>query len=453
MINKLSKSIFFKSPFFLKRVFVNLEALRRNYYRRSGHYKNYINELHLEKRLKTNEAYDVKRNRLDELFEYARVQVPFYMNLRTTSVENNEKNKSIPIIYKDDIRTDPKSFISVDSSKKDIMTGKSSGSTGAPLHYYLDRSAVEINYAHYDEVLKLYGCNPKSRKVRLSGVPTVPINKKKPPFWIYVDLFNQLQCSVYHLSESTYSAYLQACIKYNVEFATGYAKSWYLLAQHVLKTNAPTPKFQAIITDSEGITKEEQNVVERAFNCRVYQTYGLGEIGMIATQCEKGNYHIIPNNYFVEIVNDSNQVVRNGQLGEIVVTNLVSKKVPYIRYKTGDLGILNANCSCGWKGEFLTDIVGRVDDYLLTASNRKLRRPTDIFSPELKIKASQIVQEDLNKIVVKVIPDIGFEEASMKKIEVRFKKYLGDETDVYCIAVDELERTENGKIRHVIRNI
>ena len=61
-------------------------------------------------------------------------------------------------------------------------------------------------------------------------------------------------------------------------------------------------KLKGIVTDSEGLSDEEKLEVENAFNCPVYQTYGLSEVGLLAVQCKYGHYHIFSDRCYVEIV-------------------------------------------------------------------------------------------------------------------------------------------------------
>lgn len=101
--------------------------------------------------------------------------------------------------------------------------------------------------------------------------------------------------------------------QYKVTYGTGYTSAWLFLSEYLSKSQENPPDFKAIVTDSEGVTQEQQKFIESAFKCPVYQTYGLSEVGQIAVQCRKGYYHIVPALCHVEIVDDEGKKLPNGQ--------------------------------------------------------------------------------------------------------------------------------------------
>ena len=141
------------------------------------------------------------------------------------------------------------------------------------------------------------------------------------------------------------------------------------------RSNYKFDKLKGIVTDSEGLSNEEKLEVEKAFNCPVYQTYGLSEVGMVAVQCKYGHYHIFSDRCYVEIIDARGNILEDGRAGEIVVTDLYSLDAPFIRYKTGDMGILeHRKCKCGWKSPYIKELYGRIEDYVVTKDGRKVTR-------------------------------------------------------------------------------
>ena len=94
-----------------------------------------------------------------------------------------------------------------------------------------------------------------------------------------------------------------------------------------------------------------------------YATADAGTVGFQCPFCVKGQHHIFAFSQFIEFVNQGTMVpVKEGEVGELVVTCLSKKSMPVIRYRVGDLGrwILKP-CACGRK-ERLFEILGRCDD-------------------------------------------------------------------------------------------
>jgi phenylacetate-CoA ligase len=102
---------------------------------------------------------------------------------------------------------------------------------------------------------------------------------------------------------------------------------------------------------SEKIYDSYQEEVKQAFGLKIISEYGAAEAGIIAFECPCGNMHINIENVIVEEEN-----------GEIIVTNLLSRSFPIIRYKLGDNIILSKSgfkCECGKNHPVIIDVLGR----------------------------------------------------------------------------------------------
>jgi len=109
------------------------------------------------------------------------------------------------------------------------------------------------------------------------------------------------------------------------------------------------PQVRIIETTGEKLTNEMRQKIESAFGGEVYDAYGLSE-AVIGVECEKHEgYHYWEDYTILEVINPkTNEVLKEGEMGEIVVTCLKRNLMPIIRYKTGDIGrITRQKCSCG----------------------------------------------------------------------------------------------------------
>ncbi|NUT34819.1 MAG: phenylacetate--CoA ligase family protein, partial [Hamadaea sp.] len=70
------------------------------------------------------------------------------------------------------------------------------------------------------------------------------------------------------------------------------------------------------------------------FQAPVRDSYGMSEVGTIAGQCEHGNYHVEAERLWVEILSDTGAPVAPGEIGEVVLTNLINRAMPLVRYRT-----------------------------------------------------------------------------------------------------------------------
>ena len=438
-MNKLIKKTYMNSPFWLKKIFANVEGIRRNYYRRSGSYIRYYNTIQIERIF---EEYNLKDQleKFNNLLRYVKDKIPFYKEYLHFDYLNSINDiEKIPLTNKNMMKDNIEKFIN-NSQKNKLWKGKTSGSTGNPFSYYRDRRSMQYEYALYDKLYDYVTGDKKYNKIRISGVNIVKAECKKPPFWYFIRVYNQLQCSAYHIDSETYKFYIDAFDKYNVKLGTGYAKTWLILAQYMNDSNYKYNKLKGIVTDSEGLSDEEKLEVENAFNCPVYQTYGLSEVGLLAVQCKYGHYHIFSDRCYVEIVDAEDNVLKNGEEGEIVVTDLFSFDAPFVRYRTGDMGILRqGECKCGWKSPYIAKLCGRIDDYIVTKDGRKVTRLSHIAKPAKGIMGMQLIQSKPGKLVINVLPGKDFDLNSMNDVIDLAKDYLGD-MDITWRKVDSLEK-------------
>lgn len=434
------------APFFIRQCAANLEALKRDRKRRSKIYQHYMRTLDFR-----NMMLDGHRQEQDQLIadmlNSVIEHVPAYKEM------SGAKLADFPLLDKTTLRREYTTYVSDRICLRDCVEGRTSGSTGTPLHYYTDPDRIAFNYACCDKHLELLGTKFGNKKIRISGVPIQRHGIKKPPYSMFIRPYNQMQLSAYHICEETASEYLNAIDRFADEntYATGYAKAWYELARLFSRMNLQPPRMKIIRLDSEGVSIEEQRCIETVFGCPVRQTYGLSEIGQFAIQCEYGHYHVIPEFVYAETIKNSNYVTERG-VGEIVLTTLRGNGTPLIRYRTGDIGVLGVDeCPCGMNTQYLSEIEGRVDDYVLINGIR-VYRLSHILKTDGGVVASQIVQTDPNRLLLRIMPDTDFTSSIVDEIRHRAEPYIG-ETQIDFELSSELEKTASGKTRYVIRKI
>jgi phenylacetate-CoA ligase len=117
---------------------------------------------------------------------------------------------------------------------------------------------------------------------------------------------------------------------------------------------------------SEGLKKE----VARIWGIKYYEVYGLSEIigPGVSNSCDHSDeLHIFEDHFYPEIIDPkSGEVLPYGEKGELVITTLTKQALPIIRYRTGDITVLNpAPCRCGRTHVRMHSVMGRADDMLI----------------------------------------------------------------------------------------
>ena len=110
--------------------------------------------------------------------------------------------------------------------------------------------------------------------------------------------------------------------------------------------------------------------IEKFYNVKVYDLYGLSEIygPGIATECEYQNgNHIWEDYVYPEIIDSKTlKVLPDGQEGELVLTTLKKQAMPLIRYRTRDITkIISEPCKCGRTHRRIAKVTARTDDMII----------------------------------------------------------------------------------------
>ncbi|WP_163538815.1 AMP-binding protein [Gracilibacillus sp. YIM 98692] len=125
-------------------------------------------------------------------------------------------------------------------------------------------------------------------------------------------------------------------------------------------------QLKKIWLTGEGCSPAFRERLEKWWGCEVSFFYGSTECGVIGVECSKHQgYHVMEGHIKLEIIDPlSEEVLPYGQTGEIVVTTLLREGMPMVRYRTGDLGVLQkSKCDCGITMDVL-QLRGRMEHML-----------------------------------------------------------------------------------------
>jgi phenylacetate-CoA ligase len=214
--------------------------------------------------------------------------------------------------------------------------------------------------------------------------------------------------------------------------------------------------IQVAFVTSERLYDEQRLQIIRTFGCPVANGYGSRDAGFIAHECPQGGMHITAEDIIVEIVSPNGKSLSPGESGEIIVTHLATEDFPFIRYRTGDIGILDTNiCSCGRGLPMLKEIQGRSTDFL-TAQDGTIMHGLAlvyILRDLPQIRAFKIVQESLDLTNVYIVSENGLSLEVREKIEQEFRNRLGKNVKVSILEVAEISAEKSGKFRYVVSKV
>ena len=128
-------------------------------------------------------------------------------------------------------------------------------------------------------------------------------------------------------------------------------------------------QLKAGIFGAEPWSLETRKRIEDATGINAYDIYGTSEIsGPLFTECHvKKGIHVWADMFLIEVLDPkTDEPVADGETGELVFTTLHKFALPLIRYRIGDLTIMNSEpCECGRTHPRIMRILGRTDDMLI----------------------------------------------------------------------------------------
>lgn len=392
--------------------------------------------------------------RLQEVLKGA-LSVPYYAQTWTKPQKDAAlagRLSDLPLLEKEPLRAGPKAFLRTDMHPRKALTFYTSGSTGTPIASIWTIPELRDSLALREvRSARWAGVSFSMPRATFSGRMVEPNPNSKGPFHRFNLAEKQVYFSPFHLRPDTAIQYVEALRRHSIQWGTGYAVSFYLLARFMLEENIPSPNLKAIITTSEKLTPEMRPVMEQAYGCKVYEEYSTVENAIFASECEHGRLHVSPDVAVVEILRPDGSACEPDEAGEVVVTVLSRAYQPLIRFRLGDMAMWDADpCPCGRQMPVLKEVLGRIEDVVVGPDGRQMVRFHGIFANQPHVREGQIVQESLDRIRVKVVTTDGFGESDVNDITHRVQQRLGTDVKVIVEPVVSIRRTKAGKFKAVV---
>jgi len=334
---------------------------------------------------------------------------------------------------------------------KSLLTFNTTGSTGIPL--IILRSPSEEFFYHYRRfrILAQYGLRMQDKMLRVG--PRVQ-NKRPFPWKILqsAGLFRQKQLKP-DISPETM---LDAILREAPDILTGYSSAVCRIARLMNQRGVSFPQMKFVVTGSETLTPVMRRTISSEFALPVYDNYESMESGPLAWECpETGLYHICEDNVILE-VDSGGRPVEDGETGDVLVTTLRNRTMPFIRYRLNDRVTKGPNtCPCGLPVSTLRRIDGRKPDFLRLPHGREVF--ASVLDHTIQDHSSwmaqyQVVQEREDKVLLWAIPLRKPEPGECKALIRCMERFLGSEVQFDLQLMDDLPPGPGGKFR-ILRSL
>lgn len=413
----------------------------------------YLREYERSQWLSADEIVAIQWRKLKALIEHCWIEVPYYRRRWSDAgaepgdIRTLDDYARLPALTKQDIR-DHLDDLKARSLRDSLLYKATGGSTGEPMRFGYTRESNERRQAVMWRGYAWAGSRMGRRTLYLWGVgvnsPT-PLQQAKENF--YHSLFARRFLNSFSMSESNLADYADAIRRYRPEIIVAYVNPLVDLARWILDRRWTMPRPAAIITGAEALRDAQRALIERAFGCPAFNTYGCREIMLIASECEqRDGMHVNADHLVVELLGAN----ASGTPGEIAVTDLHNYGMPFLRYLNGDMAVPRVGgCACGRGLPMLDRVEGRTLDMLRTPAGRIVpgEQIVALFLDLPGVKRYQVTQRTLDSLDLSLVRDVDFDDAVLAKIRQRFDRILDPGMTLRIDFADDIPRLASGKTR------
>lgn len=392
------------------------------------------------------------------LILHAYKNVPYYRRiLKEAGIANNEtitiqKFEKIPMLTKEIIGN--KNLASTDYTTRRWYYNYSGGSTGEPTRFIQDENYGKWFKAtskyYYKDMLGIDEVSAK--KVILWGSPRDIFKgnvglKAKISNW----LENTTFLNSFRMTKEDMQGYIKIINTHKPDLIRGYAGSLYELCKYAEEAGLSIYAPKILVSSAETLLDKMREKIETVFRTKIYDFYGSRETASLAGECQCGLMHIFTFNNYIEILDDHNQPVKEGEMGKVVVTNLHNYSMPFIRYEIGDAAVLGSKkCKCGNMLPTLEKVAGRVEEQFVREDGGIVIgyffvHLLGVVRNKGHIKKFQVIQEDYKRIKILIIPEGVMDKLEKKSIEDKIRAVMGKDCKIIWDFVEDIPKTKSGK--------
>lgn len=429
-----------KSPFIVKRCYYKIIPFHKRYgYTFSETYKFIQNSIEWDR----NKLKEFQFEKLKETIKNAYDNVPYYHKLFidygiNPNISSFEDIRKVPYLTKSDVRQNYNELISK-KFNKNLITFKTSGSTGEKFQF---EGTDDLYKKEAAFVLRAYNMHNST----LYEKPSIWIRRYSPkqgdPISKIDYELNRIYMSPFNLSLTTIENYVEYINKSKAKLIVTYPSLANFMALLMEEKKIHFDYVEVIHCASEMVLDEWRNNVFRILGIKLKAHYGMMEkVSFFSNTIDSDKYAESLEYGYTEIIE-----------GEVVGTGFLNDAMPFIRYKPGDLAIINEKTEYFKSLPYsVSDFIGRSTDMIYTLDGRKLSG-VNFYTMMYKIQGVemfQIIQKTLTDIEVNIIPSKYFNLETYNEISEGINDRVG-ECNIKINKLSELKRTPSGKIKTII---
>jgi phenylacetate-CoA ligase len=385
------------------------------------------------------------QERLECSLVHASTRVPYYRRTlapfrdRFAGMIERLDLSELPFLTKEDVRTHYAELKADDWRQYGGAPTHTSGSTGTPTEFLLDRGSNIAHFAAIWRVLNWAGYRFGQRFADLTGY--VP---RRGRLYQYDVRLNCLHLSSFDFKRENIGRYAERLRRFRPTVFKAYPSSLDLFCRWVEEAGIDPPLPGAVLTCAESLLEHQRATIRRVLPVPLFDFYNQNERAALISTCVNGRYHCHEEYGLVELVGDGT--------GEIVATTFHNRAMPLIRYRTGDLASAGADdpCLCGRSYRTVAAIQGRIEDIVVTPDGRHVGRLDAAFKYSPGIRLSRIVQHTIDEIRIDIVKAATYSTQDQEVLERELRLRLGGAIGIRFNFVEAIPPGSNGKIKFVV---
>jgi phenylacetate-CoA ligase len=394
------------------------------------------------------------RQQLIDAYRY----VPFYRHRMTQAgltpldIRTHEDLRLLPVLTKRDIQDQQDLLVSSNISPSKREQNQTGGSTGSPLQFYVDLERFDSRMASTARHNAWAGLRIGDWHAQLWGSRYDFGDEPDPtPLWRQKFLYRNVSLHTADVTEASMMQYVEVLRKYRPRAMVSYAQSAVLFAEFCTANKIYDITFDSMIVSAEMLLPGKRQILEETFRGKVFDRYGCREVSVIASECEfHSGLHVNADALIVEVEAAPNLPAG---MGRVLVTDLLNRSMPLIRYEIGDLASLDTDmrCPCGRSLPLIGNIQGRTSDFLRLPSGRMIAGPSlALLAADMRdVRQVQFVQRDPQHVTLKVVAGNGYSQRTEDELRRRMQPYLEKESSLTIVTADSIPSEPSGKYRFV----
>ena len=399
--------------------------------------------------------------RLRALLTDAGRHVPYYRDLFRAQAFDPAAVTSLADLQRLPFLTKPLIRANTEQLKHEKAQGlarfNTGGSSGEPLIFFIGKERVSHDVAAKWRATRWWGVDIGDPEIVVWGSP-IELGSQDRIRAMRDKLLRTELMPAFEMSETKLDGFIQTLRRTRPKMLFGYPSALAHIARHAEKRGQRMDDLGArvVFVTSERLYDDQRATISRVFGCQVANGYGGRDAGFIAHECPHGGMHLTAEDIVVEIVDREGRVLPPGEAGEIVATHLATRDFPFIRYRTGDVAVMDDRaCACGRGLPMLKEIQGRTTDFVVAADGTVLHGLALIYIlRDLPgVRQFKIVQETLHATRILIVGDDSFDPGCVPAIQAKTRARLGEQVQVTVELVAEIPPERSGKYRYVVSHV